>query len=451
MKNLFVLFISLCLSTVLLSAQDITGSWNGSLDIAGNELRIVFNIEKSGSAFSATMDSPDQGATGIPVDTVIFNDPVIKFSIKKIGFEYKGELGEDGAITGQMTQFGNSFPLNLSKGKVIIERPQEPKEPFSYLMEEVNFENPDDNIVLSGTLTLPQNTGPFPAIVLIAGSGPNNRDEEVFGHKPFLVLSDYLTKQGIVVLRYDKRGCGKSEGDYKSAITSDFASDAKYAGRYLAGRKEVDKNNIGFIGHSEGGIITFMLAANTPEIPFIVSLAGSSLKGDSVLMLQREAIYTAMGIPAESINQENALVRKAFKIAENANDEQTLKQQLSGLFDNLSSNPLYEQLAAQLSAPWMRSFLKDDPAIYLQNVRCPLLALNGDKDLQVLSKQNLGTIQRIVSPNGNKNLTIKEYPGLNHLFQSCRTGLPQEYGQIEETIDPLVLKDISEWILTIIK
>lgn len=457
MKIPLSILTGLILSCIIAFSQEITGQWHGMADINGTKLRITFNISKDGQNYSATMDSPDQGAKGIPVDSVIFDNPVIKIKISKIFFEYKGELKNNDLIEGTVVQGGMSIPLKLGRKeieapqKASVKRAQNPVEPYPYLSEDVKFRNEKENFSLAGTFTLPSGSRKFPAVILISGSGLQNRDEEIMGHKPFLVLSDYLTRKGIAVLRYDDRGCAGSEGDPLNATTADFATDAQSAIEYLKSRKEIDPKKIGIIGHSEGGIIAFMLAAKNKNIPFIVSMAGSAIKGDSILLQQRQAIFKASGMTDEQIAKDSDYMREAFQIAQNTSDKNELKIKLTEILEGSPLSNTVDILVGQFSSPWMRYFLSHDPSADIAKVKCAVLALNGDKDLQVISTPNLNTIKNVLNKNGNNKVTIKEYPALNHLFQSCQTGSPVEYEKIEETINPQVLHDIAEWILKTVK
>ena len=306
MKTFSILLISL-LASISLSAQDIIGQWNGVLKVQGTQLRLVFNVTKTDNSISSTMDSPDQGANGIPTSTTSFENSILKITIANAKIEYEGRLGTDNIIVGTFKQGGQSFPMNLSKNKIEKEklaRPQEPKKPYSYYSEDITFENKKAGISLSGTLTLPNKEGVFPVVILISGSGPQNRDEELLGHKPFLVLSDYLTKNGIAVLRYDDRGTALSKGDFKNATSADFAIDVESAIAYLKTRKEINKKKIGLIGHSEGGLIAPMVANKSKDISFIVLLAGPGLKGDEILLLQQKLIGKASGVKDEDLQKK---------------------------------------------------------------------------------------------------------------------------------------------------
>ena len=308
------IFIFGSISTIF--SQDITGTWNGILKVQGMQLSLVFHINKTENGFSSTMDSPDQKAFGIPVTTTNFENSKLIIAMANPRIEYEGVLGADGNITGTFKQSGQSFPMNLSKEKEekeIIKRPQEPKKPYSYYTEDVVFENKVENITLAGTLSLPTKEGFFPAVILISGSGAQNRDEELLGHKPFLVIADYLTKNGIAVLRFDDRGTASSKGNFKTATTLDFATDVEAALEFLKTRKEIDQKKIGLIGHSEGGIIAPMVANKSKNVSFIILLAGTGIPGDELLLLQQELIGRASGISDKDLQKSKIRNQKVLR------------------------------------------------------------------------------------------------------------------------------------------
>jgi pimeloyl-ACP methyl ester carboxylesterase len=453
MKKITLLLLTI-LSTLSMQGQDITGQWNGALKVQGIQLRLVFNVTKINSVLSSTMDSPDQGAMGIPTTTTSFENATLKITIANAKIEYEGTLGKDNSIVGTFKQGGQSFPMNLSKEiieKEKLVRPQEPIKPYSYYSEDITFENKKAGIRLEGTLTLPKKEGVFPAVILISGSGPQNRDEELLGHKPFLVLSDFLTKNGIAVLRFDDRGTGKSSGDFKEATTFDFAKDVEYAIEYLQKRKEINKDKIGLIGHSEGGIIAPIIASENEDIDFIVLMAGSALRGDKLLLLQKYKIETQLGINRQLVENNQQIFAGAYEIILNQSIENELvSDTLSKYFTSKYGQALPEKqktaLINQLSSPWMLNFIRLDPVVYLSKVNCPVLAINGSKDIQVPPKENLTAIKNASIKGGNINVTVKELPNLNHLFQECITGSPNEYAEIEQTIAPIALKEILNWI-----
>jgi hypothetical protein len=445
---------------------DLEGSWAGTLKISNVELRIVFNVIKDSSGkFLANLDSPDQGAYGIAVDEVIVKNDSIKFIVRVVQGFYAGKIFPDSMkISGMWNQGGMSLPLDLSKTQKVEKpkRPQEPKKPFPYKSEEVKFINPETGDTLAGTLTLPDEAGPFTAVILVTGSGPQNRDEELLGHKPFFVLADYLTRNGIAVLRYDDRGIGESTGEFTEATSEDFADDALAAVEFLKVRKDINK--IGVAGHSEGGLIAPMVAIQSDDVDFIVLIAGTGIRGDSILMLQTELIMRASGIEEKLIKRDLNFFRKGYNELLSDKDDEQLKQALIAIineaYESLSDaeklevgnkEMMVESQLGMLLSPWFRYFVQYDPYPTLTKVKCPVLAINGEKDLQVPPKENLSAIEKALKEGGNKNYKIVEMPGLNHLFQKSETGTPTEYGKIEETFSPDAMKVISDWILKVTK
>jgi pimeloyl-ACP methyl ester carboxylesterase len=437
-------------------AQDMTGTWSGTANLGPASLRLVFHISENGG----TMDSPDQGATGIPITRATFARDTLRLTIAPIDFSYVGVLKGE-TIEGSFTQRGARFPLDLKRGEpVALNRPQEPRPPFHYRVEEIVFENPGAGIGLAGTLTSPSEGSGFPAVVLLTGSGAQNRDEELFGHKPFLVLADHLTRRGIAVLRFDDRGVGGSGGDPATATSADFATDAAAALDYLRTRPEIDPRKTGLAGHSEGGLIAFIAAAEHPEkVAFVVSMAGPGVRGDSISVTQYGDIAAAQGAPAASIPAIMAKQRRDLALMFD-NSPEYVKANIDAIAARIA--PGFEALPddvknatrAQIRAsnsPWWRFFAAHDPADDLVRVGCPVLAINGSKDLQVRASINLAAIRAGLEAGGNTALTAIEYPGLNHLFQTSATGRLDEYGQIEETISPRVLDDVADWILRISK
>jgi dipeptidyl aminopeptidase/acylaminoacyl peptidase len=391
---------------------------------------------------------------------VSYENAVLKFSVVNIGITYEGVSDNDGNITGTFKQMGQSFPLNFSRQTAEKEkrlRPQEPTKPYPYYEEDVSFENRDDGVTLAGTLTLPQKDGAFPAVVLISGSGAQDRNEELMEHKPFLVIADYLTRNGIAVLRFDDRGTAASTGNFQTATSYDFSKDAEAGVKYLQSRKEIDKKKIGLIGHSEGGIIAPMVAARNKDIAFIVLLAGTGVRGDRILLLQQALITEASGIGEAERKQAKSINERAFNLVLQSTGTEQLKTDLTDYLKQVvkelpatekeTYNDTFIKAAVeQLTSPWMQYFIKYDPAPALEKVKCPVLALNGEKDLQVPAKENLEAIRAALTGGGNKRLTTKIFPGLNHMFQECNTGLPAEYATIEQTISPAVPEEIVTWI-----
>ena len=461
MKKIFLFNLTLFI-TLSLSAQDIVGKWNGQLNIQGSKINCIFKISKTDSGYKSTMDVIEQGAKDIPASNTSFKNEVLKININLANIEYEGKLGKEGNIIGNFKQNGYSFPMNLSRNEIKNEknnRPQEPQKPYSYYTEDVIFENKIEGIKLAGTLTLPNKTGVFPAVILITGSGPQNRDEEIMGHKPFLVLSDFLTKNGIAVIRFDDRGTNLSTGNFATATTANFATDVESAIEYLKTRNEINKNKIGLIGHSEGGLIAQMVASKYKDIAFIVLLASPGIEGDKTLILQANYINKMSGQSDVLIQKKANINSNMYEIVKNSNDIIQLKTDLTAYLkenikdkdiflipQNMKEDDFINKTVNQIATPWFVYFIKFNPAIYLENVKCPILAINGEKDVQVLPKENLAGIKQALTKGGNENIKIMELPNLNHLFQECKTGLPNEYGQIEQTFSPIAMELILQWI-----
>jgi len=449
-----------------ISEISIEGIWEGKLKVPGTELRIVFKISKNPDAtLTATLDSPDQGATGIPVEEVIFIDNTLHLEVKSAGGVFEGRVSEDFlVIEGEWKQSGQgqALPLTLKRVDKAVEilRLQVPKKPYPYIEKKVAYTNLKAGVKLVGILTLPSDKGVFPVVLLITGSGPQDRNETIYGHHPFLVLADYLTRQGIAVLRVDDRGVGESTGDFSQATSEDFASDVLVGVEYLKTCKEIDPNKIGLIGHSEGGLIAPMVAVKSPDVAFIVLMAGTGLTGEEILYLQGAFISRAMGVSEEDIIKKRQFNEKIFSVLKEEENSEIAEERLRQMFEEdwekmsdeekeQIGNPevfLEAQLQSLLS-PWLKFFLTYNPKPTLSKVKCPILAINGEKDLQVPPKENLSAIENALKAGGNQNYNIKELPCLNHLFQTTQTGLPSEYAKIEETISPVALKIVSDWIL----
>ncbi len=450
------------------SPTDIKGDWLGVLKVAGMELRLVIKIKTTDQGgLTATMDSPDQGATDIPIDKVTFSGDTLRFEAAAMMMSYVGLIDSSRAIVvGNFTQGGQELPLTLERTDQAPEttRPQEPKPPFPYDEEEVRYESSDSGVSLAGTLTLPPSEEPVPAVLLITGSGPQDRNETIMGHKPFLVLADYLTRQGIAVLRVDDRGVFESTGDLSAVTTEDFADDALAGVRYLKTRPEIDTAKIGLVGHSEGGIIAPMLAAQNVGVAFIVMMAGPGLPGEEILLSQAELILRAEGAEENKIAQQRSMQEKMFRLIKENTSGAELEKKLREVLNeavqdlseeekealNLTEEAMEEAMDVQVkavSSPWFRFFLTYDPGPTLREVRCPVLAVIGEKDLQVPPKENLRAIEEALTAGGNQQFTVRAMPSLNHLFQIAETGSVSEYGTIEETLSPDFLKLVGDWIL----
>jgi len=443
--------------------RDIEGIWMGNLTVPGGlELRIVFNISTNpDGSINASMDSLDQGVSGIPVESVSYKDGNLNLGVKSIGGSFEGIYKENNkTIEGEWKQVGSAFPLVLNRIEKAPDthREQDPVKPYPYTEEEVVYENKEAGVKLAGTLTLPRSEGPFPAVILITGSGQQNRNEEIMGHRPFLVLSDYLTRQGIAVLRVDDRGIGGSTGNFSQATTEDFAGDVLAGVEFLKNRKEIDSSQIGLIGHSEGGTIAPMVAVKSPDVAFIVLMAAPGMTGEELLYMQSDRIARAEGASNETIARNEALMRRMYSVVKeeknNTAAEEKLREILRTELANTSeqkiessgySEAVIDAQVRELSSPWMRFFLTYDPMPALMKVKCPVLAITGEKDLQVPPDENLRAINEALKAGGNKDYKVKELPGLNHLFQTAKTGSPSEYAKIEETISPAALEIIGNW------
>ncbi|MEA3495565.1 MAG: alpha/beta fold hydrolase [Bacteroidota bacterium] len=460
-----ILVLMIVFTTTLFAQQnkDIVGIWQGKLNINGVELRLIFHISESESGeLSATLDSPDQGAKDIPLDKVVYENKKIKITSAAMLATYTGTVDTDSLkITGTWEQSTMELPLNLEKIDEIpkLNRPQEPKPPYQYFEEEVKFINEKDNITLAGTLTYPKEGNNFIAVVLISGSGAQNRDEELFEHKPFKVIADYLTLKGIAVLRFDDRGAGKSGGSFSGSTTEDFANDVEAAVDYLNTMDFIDKNKIGLIGHSEGGVIAPLLASRSDKIDFIVMMAGLGTKGNTLLIDQTKLILEKSGMEEKFVNDIVEINSGLYEIVLQGYDNEKAEKEIREFYKTISkkyssdektNRGLNEQnidaTIKQLLSPWFKYFLAYNPETVLSKVKCPILAINGTNDLQVPADKNLEGIKSAVEKGGNKNLTIKKFEGLNHLFQTSESGLPSEYGKIEETISVGVLEYLGEWI-----
>jgi len=432
---------------------DFGGTWEGTLDAGTAQLRLVLHLSRGdGGTLTGTMDSPDQGATGIPLTTVEGDEERLTFAVQALGASYEGVLGPDGTVSGTFTQGPVSLPLMLRRVESPTEpsRPQLPKPPFPYRAEDVSIDTPSPAVVLAGTLTLPVGDGPFPAVVLVSGSGPQDRDETIMGHKPFLVLADHLTRAGIAVLRYDDRGVGSSRGSFATATSRDFASDAVAAVEWLAKRDDVTA--VGILGHSEGGLIGPMAATRSDRVDFLVLLAGPGIPGEEILDLQAAMINRAAGTPEEVIRRNREIQKELFAILRSEPDTAVASRRLREALERAASTlpegamppGSIDAELAQLNSPWFRFFLVYDPRPALERVR---VALNGAKDLQVPPNANLPEVRAALERGGNPDVTTRVLPGLNHLFQTADTGGPDEYARITETMSPLAMDTVRDWIL----
>jgi len=440
-------------------------TWVGKLKLPGAELTIVVNVKKDAKGkLTATLDSPDQNASGIPATKIASDAKKLSFAVDSLRASYDGKKSADGrTATGKFTQAGYVFDLTLKKvAKYVREtklRPQTPKPPFPYDAEEVTVRNEAQGQTLAGTLTKPKGDGPFPAAVMITGSGPQDRDETIFGHKPFLVVADHLARQGIAILRLDDRGVGKSTGKKTDPTSADLATDVEAAVSYLRARKDIDPDKIGLIGHSEGGMIGPMVAAKDPGVAFVVMLAGTGVPGGEIIVAQQEAINLANGIGKEDAARGRAITQKIVDMVKKGETADKIGEYLSSLA--LAENnklpkdkrqkpeavkAAAKAQAAAFASAWMRYFIAYDPRPALEKLKCPVLVLSGSKDLQVLPSQNVPEIEKALKAGGNSRYKVVVFDGLNHLFQPCKTGSPSEYDKIETTFSPETLKVLGDWI-----
>lgn len=442
--------------------------WSGSISLGPIQIPVsIFLEENLEGLLKGNFYCAEYKLSELPLEKVVFENGLFHFELPPLNAIFHGTLSPF-EITGQFKQSGFRFPATLKPISQIpncLRRPQEPKPPFPYKTQEIIFENKIEKTILSGTLTLPDSEGPFLAVLLVAGSGPNDRNEEILGHKPFLVLADHLTRQGIAVLRFDKRGVGESTGEYDTATIQNFAEDVLCGIEYLSDRSEIDPSRIGLIGHSEGSIISSMVAANSEKVAFIVLMGGPAVTGEELLYAQGISIDRSKGMSEELIAWECRLTRAMFSIIKSeceilaaesllkkcvsvhlADLSDQLKKELEANRDEYTCSIHTDAAINQMNTLSFRYFLTCDPSDFLRQIKVPVLALNGELDHQVVSHQNLPAIAKALEDGGNQNFTVLELSSLNHLFQTCQTGAIYEYENIEETISPRALSTISDWL-----
>jgi uncharacterized protein len=466
-KKLFSIPLLLLIS-FFSRGQAITGSWYGTLIAGVQKLKVVFHIKyDSAHVLQSTFDSPDQHAFGISCSETGIKNDSLEIMIKQINGGYRGKWDGNNNITGYYFQNGMRFPTDLSRTQdtvAALVRPQTPKPPFPYNNEDLEYDNTATGIHYSGTLTYPKSGGPFPAAILITGSGQQDRDETLFGHKPFAVIADYLTRRGYAVLRVDDRQIGKSTGDLIKATSMDFAGDVEVSLHELQKRNDINQKKIGLIGHSEGGLIAPMVASENPGIDFIILLAGPGLKGTELLALQREAVARSDNVNLDVSQATNKLSNDLIQAVLNSRDTSIQMQEIwnsylswkknmdpavlssMGLSDETNARNFLRAQEQMLNKPWLLYFLQTDPATFLVKLKCKVLALNGSKDIQVVPDPNLAAIDGALKKSQVKIYSIQKLPGLNHLFQHCKTCTVQEYAELEETFAPEVLKIMGEWL-----
>ena len=445
MKTKILIIMLLCVQFVF--AQEITGSWSGELNVQGMQLPLILHIKNEGDKILTTMDSPKQGATNIPIATTTFIDNQLVLNAPALGLSYSGKY-ENETIEGVFKQGGMEIPLSLVRQnkEVVakpINRPQTPKAPYNYTTEEVVFINPIDKNTLAGTLSIPKNfTKKSPVLIMITGSGRQNRDEEIFNHKPFAVIADDFANKGIATLRLDDRGIGGSSTGANTDTSDNYATDINTAVTFLANK---GYNNVGLIGHSEGGMIAPMVANMTKNIKFMILMAGPGTAIDELLVSQNYLGGKLSGIPEERLQESKKSNQKIYAFIKKYNGS-TYEKDLRLFLEN-EGETLNDDQIHQLTGTWFRYFMNFNPDKYLSKVTVPVLAINGSLDFQVPAKANLTAIKNSLTKAKNKNFETYEFEGMNHLFQECNTGAFSEYGEIEQTISPQVLDKMSGWIL----
>ncbi|MEA2602124.1 MAG: uncharacterized protein QOF89_3116 [Acidobacteriota bacterium] len=441
------------------------GHWEGEIDLPqdAGKIQVMIDLVRNGGSWTGTIDIPMQGAKGLPLEDIALDGDKVHFKIKDIpgAPTFDGTLtsGPPQIIQGTFVQGGASLPFRLGREPVAKPvRLQEPKPPFPYTAEEVTYANGD--VKLAGTLTIPPGDGPFPAVVMITGSGAQDRDESVFGHKPFLILADHLSRHGIAVLRADDRGVGGSTGSVPSSTTADFAQDALAGVRFLKTHAKIAKDRIGLMGHSEGGVVAPLAASQSSGVAFIVMLSGTGVPGSDVLLLQVERMSHADGTPEDRIQKQLAVIRRMTDVLRTEQDPTAREAKLreAAREDAATMTPdalkqaggvdgVIDRDVRFFGSPWFRYFLTYDPRPALRKVKVPVLAVNGELDLQVIADQNLPEIGKALKEAGNRDVTLKRLPGINHALQpGAKTGSPEEYAKSEITVAPVVLDTVTQWI-----
>ncbi len=440
--------------------MNIEGEWHGAIETPSQRLEVIFNIHEENGKLTGTMDVPLQGAYGLGIDEIALEGQKFFVRVTDVHGTFIGEIKEE-SIEGSWEQQGQSFPLVLKKGTSETGvRPQDPEPPLPYEEEDVVLENEEAGVRLAGTLTIPRGEGPFPAVYLITGSGDHDRNETIFGHRPFLVLADHLTGNGIAVLRMDDRGVGSSTGEPSQATSEEIADDVIMGVNYLRGREEIDGGSVGLVGHSGGALVGSIVASRDPDIGFLVMMAGPGVKGEELLLEQARLMNEAMGANESLVEINTEVQEKLFEVMKEEGDVASKKKKLQQVSEEVLSDMSEEErvmmevneesLKAQIEGmltPWFEHFLVFDPTAVIVQIECPVLALAGENDLQVAPDKNLKAIQGALESGGKTEYETVKFPGMNHLFQTSEEGLLHEYGQIEETIAPQVMEKISGWIL----
>lgn len=451
--RVIVLILLACGIASSAPAQGVAGDWIGQIN-GGFKVRIHF--EKTDSGFSGTLINPSGNETVL--DVITSDGTRLHFAVNKLNLSYDGVWDNKEQVWKGNLTFQQVYPLVLKRasaedmGPAVHKRPQEDAihaGPAPYVQRDVQFNNSAAHIQLAGTLTLPKGEGPFPAVVLISGTGHNTRDEDVWGHKVFLVLADALTREGLAVLRYDKRGVGGSSGNYDAATTADFTSDAEAAVTWLKTQSQIDASRIGVLGHSEGGIIAPAVAAADKSVAFVIMIAGPAIRGDKLFVLQSAMTAKAYGAPDDYIAKRKIFDQELYTAILSAPSESSALDRAKalvaqGVTDKIVDANEAEALPKDDTTPWERYFLAYDPAPTLARLTVPVLVLNGSLDVQVPAKENLAAAREALR--NNRDATVIELPGMNHLLQDAKTGGPNEYNDIEETMSPAALKIITDWL-----
>ena len=448
----FLAGILIGISPMLISQEnnDVNGDWFGELNVQTMKLRVAFHVVSNNAGFTGTMASLDQNITGIPLSKVSISDRDVTLEVARINGDFTGELSDDGSsLVGTWEQRGQKIPLTLRRGNaaesITLTRPQTPQPPFPYNTEEVLINNPNAKVKLGGTLTLPKGSGPFPVAILITGSGVQDRNESLMGHQPFLVLSDYLTRYGIATLRTDDRGIGQSTGDFQSSSIRDFAGDVEAQLQFLKTRPEINHQQMGLIGHSEGGMVASMLAHSNDDVNFIVLMASPGVSGKDLLIAQSVALAEVQGLGSQQLRMIKDQNSRLLELAVSSRTDEQVYRRLN----NRLSGPALDQVTAQmqqLRSPKAQIVLKYNPADDFSRTQIPVVAIIGTKDRQVPAEQNLPEIRKALENAENPHFEVVALPELNHLFQTAKTGAPSEYRDIEETMAPIALEKITQWI-----
>lgn len=460
MRNLLISFI-LCAVVGSAGAETspLAGDWKGKIILPSAALEISVHLTQTASGWTGTIDIPAQAAKGLALGNFVVAEDSITFAIGGVPGEptFHGAR-EDSTIKGPFTQGGQTFEFVLERGTLeAAVRPQDPVPPFPYDSEDITFAH--DHVTLSGTITTPHGEGPFPAVVLLTGSGAQDRNEEIFNHRPFLVIADHLSRHGIAVLRYDDRGVGGSTGAGSEDTSADFAEDALAAVDFLRGRADIDNSRIGLLGHSEGALIAIIASEKSTDLAFVIFLAGPGVSGSDLLPVQIETLALANGVSTTVAAEQADLFRRIIALATSGRDSKKTEEEMAELFrQHIALEPASESISGemleqvvsnstrQFATPWFQFFFTYDPQPALSRISIPVLALNGSLDCQVVPSQNLTGIASALKKGNNQDVTVREMPGLNHMFQHANTGALSEYPEIEETIAPEVLAIIAEWL-----